>query len=187
MNTLASGASQEFYVLATALAREDDEMENWNVKVSNQDGINQNSPPDPQTQIRVLSVDSIDVVSPEGVLDYRGTKGQTITLESTISNHSTVPLNIDGKLTTTSGDSKTELEDKISTPPGVSADFHFSVVLGDPGIRGFLASATDPTGNQATSLSSDDFEVRPKPAFTYRAGSMSPTASVSGASQTFSL
>ena len=61
LGSLAPGASHQFFVLATASPRADDEMENWTVKVSNQDGINTYSPPDPQTQIRVLSVDSVDM------------------------------------------------------------------------------------------------------------------------------
>ena len=59
-----------FYLLASALPSDQDVVENWNIKVSNQDGINSYSPPDPQTQIRVLSVDSFDVVAPDEVLDY---------------------------------------------------------------------------------------------------------------------
>ena len=187
------GESRDFYLLVDAAQQgNNDSTSSWDVKVrqsatSAGDGVSNDQPDGWKTSIRVLSVDYLDVTSPEGALDYTVTQGQSVTLEATISNYGTQQVgSVDPQLVMGSNESSSVTPNSSDIPAGGSVTYTFTYTPGSPGTR-TLEAYEDKDCCKAIRAVSDELTIQPSPSFTYTSGSLSPLASVSQAVQTFSV
>ncbi len=189
--SLAPGQSQQFTLTTGSAVPATDLAGDWLVEVSDNNGqqIVKQRPATVgalTTTIRVLSVDSVAPSAPAGVLDGTATANQTgVGYQSIVSNHGSAPLTVTPTLSS-SGDSVTSSPSPTTINPGANQTFPFTVTLGNAGTRQFTADATA-SGADAVDLKSANLVIQPAAQFAYKANTLSPLASSSGVSRSFTL
>lgn len=188
--SLAAGDSIDLNVLATAVPPAADQVANWSVRVSEDDGLNTGAATaagNLSTVIRVLEVTQSLVSAPAGVLDGTATADQDgLAVTTAVTNHGSQALNVDPSLVSNGNDTITD-QGADSIASGGSRSFTFPVDLGSSTTtRTFLADATAP-GADARQLDSAPLIAETPAAFAFVGGTLSPTAAVSGSAQTFTL
>ncbi len=189
--TIGPGDTSPFTLIASADGTPVDQVVNWVVQVSNDNGATtagSSSAGNLSTTIRVLSVTNNVVSAPVGVLDGSATAGQTgLTVTSTVTNHGTGTLDVDPSLVSnSSGDTITD-QGPASIASGASQPFPFPVDLGSStATREFTGDATAPGADAIERVTGALIAEAPAD-FTYTGGSLSPIAAVSGSAQTFTL
>ena len=112
--SLPGGQSREFVLTVVNWPRSADGVVTWTVLASDNGGASTISEPEAfpgalALDVHALGVNSLDVASPDGAIDGRGTQGETITIKSTVSNFGGMAVNYYPLL------SSSDASDQVST------------------------------------------------------------------------
>ena len=191
--TIPAGESATFTVIGDPERPAEDLPVDWQVEVADDGSGSTVTNLTPAaigaltTQIRVLQVTAINIVSPAGATDNTVTQQQPgVQVASTVVNEGSAPLTVAPTLSSSGETIGAPSPATASIPAGGSRTFTFPVTMGGPGARAFTGDATA-TGADAFSAQSPEFTVEDAATFAYTGNTLLPRASVSGLSQVFTL
>ena len=195
--SIAPGGSTAFTVFADVSRPAADAAKRWSISISSDGGTTASSitPSDTAgnaltSNIRVLKVLSVKLISPTAVLDNTVTENQSNAVaQEVVQNAGSAALTVHPTLSVQNGSTSQQTPDTAIASTGGTQAFNFGVTFGTKAAAATvaLAGGASSTGATAMGASSDPIQIQSGVTLSYNSGSLTPQFAIPGHAYGFAL